>query len=99
MTTDPNPNPHPEPSPTAGPAIPGALASGALPTGSKPPEDSDELLRMASAPPPSLWTEFLDFLAHNKKWWLMPILIVLALFGLLIALAGTSAAPFIYTMF
>ncbi len=39
------------------------------------------------------------FLRDNKKWWLLPILIVLLLFGLLVVLSGTGAAPFIYTMF
>ena len=39
------------------------------------------------------------FLAHNKKWWLLPILITLLLFGLLILLSGTGLAPFIYTLF
>ncbi|QTN30769.1 hypothetical protein HZ994_01625 [Akkermansiaceae bacterium] len=43
--------------------------------------------------------EFLSFLGENKKWWLAPILIVLLLFGLLIILGGTGAAPFIYTLF
>ena len=43
--------------------------------------------------------EFVDFLAHNKKWWLLPIVIVLLLLGVLIMLGGTSAAPFIYTLF
>ena len=43
--------------------------------------------------------EFIDFLAHNKKWWLAPIIVILLLFGLLIILAGTGAAPFIYTLF
>ena len=47
--------------------------------------------------PPSLLAEFWQFLRHNKKWWLLPILIVLLLFGLLIFLSGTGAAPFIYT--
>ncbi len=47
--------------------------------------------------PPSLLAEFWQFLCHNKKWWLLPILIVLLLFGLLIFLSGTGAAPFIYT--
>jgi uncharacterized protein DUF5989 len=46
---------------------------------------------------PSLLGEFWEFLRHNKKWWLLPILIVLLLFGLLIFLSGTGAAPFIYT--
>jgi hypothetical protein len=39
------------------------------------------------------------FLRDNKKWWLLPILAVLLLFGLLVLLAGTGAAPFIYTLF
>jgi hypothetical protein len=47
---------------------------------------------------PSLLREFWEFLAHNKKWWLLPILIVLLLFGVFIFLSGTGLAPFIYTL-
>ncbi len=47
----------------------------------------------------SLVREMLEFLRHNKKFWLLPILIVLGLLGLLIFLGGTAAAPFIYTLF
>ena len=44
--------------------------------------------------------EFWDFLKVRKKYWLLPILIVLALFGSLIILSqGTAVAPFIYTIF
>ena len=43
--------------------------------------------------------EFLSFLRYNKKWWLLPILLVLLLFGILMLMAGTAAAPFIYTLF
>ncbi|HLX92769.1 MAG TPA: DUF5989 family protein [Puia sp.] len=40
------------------------------------------------------------YLKRRKKWWLAPLIIVLLIFGLLIAIAGTSAiAPFIYTLF
>jgi hypothetical protein len=46
---------------------------------------------------PMLVGEFWEFLKHNKKWWLLPILIVLLVFGVLIFLSGTGAAPFIYT--
>jgi hypothetical protein len=51
----------------------------------------------ASGKTPTLLGEFWQFLRHNKKWWLLPILIVLLLFGVLIFLSGTGAAPFIYT--
>jgi hypothetical protein len=47
----------------------------------------------------SLLAELWGFLKENKKWWLIPILVVLLLFGLLILLSGTSLAPFIYTLF
>lgn len=43
--------------------------------------------------------EFWDFLIHNKRWWLTPILIVLLVFGLLVILGGTGVAPFVYTLF
>jgi hypothetical protein len=44
-------------------------------------------------------SDFLGLLRHNKKWWLLPILFSLLLFGLLIGLSGTAVAPFIYTLF
>jgi hypothetical protein len=47
----------------------------------------------------TLAQEFLVFVAENKKWWLVPILLVLALFALVIALGSRGAAPFIYTLF
>ena len=43
--------------------------------------------------------EFFDFVAHNKKWWLTPILVVLVLLGALVVLGGTGVAPFIYSLF
>ena len=40
------------------------------------------------------------FLKTRKKFWLMPIILVLLLFGVLIVLSsGTAIAPFIYTLF
>lgn len=44
----------------------------------------------------SLAAEFWQFLRYNKKWWLTPILLTLAVLGLLVALTATGAAPFIY---
>ena len=47
----------------------------------------------------SLPRQFLEFLGQNKKWWLLPILLVFGLFAALLALGTTAAAPFIYTLF
>jgi len=49
---------------------------------------------------PSLLREMWAFLRVRKKWWLLPIVLVLAVFVLLLTFAQTSAlAPFIYTIF
>ncbi len=44
--------------------------------------------------------EFLKFLMKRKKYWLLPIMLILLIFGFLIVLTqGTVFAPFIYTIF
>lgn len=43
--------------------------------------------------------EFAQFILHNKKWWLTPIILMLLVLGALIVLGGSAAAPFIYTVF
>ncbi len=44
--------------------------------------------------------EFWEFLKIRKKYWLLPIILVLVLFGGLIVLSqGSAVAPFIYTIF
>jgi hypothetical protein len=48
---------------------------------------------------PSIMNEFTYFLKTNKKWWLLPILLVIALLAFLAFFSGTGAAPFIYTVF
>lgn len=47
-----------------------------------------------------LLAEFVQFLRAEKKYWLVPIVVMLVLFGLLLVFAQSSAlAPFIYTLF
>ncbi|HEV3006426.1 MAG TPA: DUF5989 family protein [Pirellulales bacterium] len=53
----------------------------------------------AEAEPVGLVREFLGFLAENKKWWLLPIVVMLFVIGLLVWMGGSAAAPFIYTLF
>jgi len=44
--------------------------------------------------------EFWLFLRERKKFWLLPIIVALALVGSLLVLAqGSAVAPFIYTLF
>ncbi len=60
---------------------------------------TDDFASQAEQARPGLLGEFWEFLCHNKKWWLTPIVLVLLLIGVLIMLAGTAAAPFIYPLF
>jgi carbamoyltransferase len=45
------------------------------------------------------FTEFLLYMKESKKWWLLPIFIVLLLLGLVLYISGTSIVPFIYPFF
>jgi hypothetical protein len=45
-------------------------------------------------------TEYLEFLRSQKKWWVLPIAVVLLLLGAIIVLTqGSALAPFIYALF
>jgi uncharacterized protein DUF5989 len=61
--------------------------------------EKGEFERAGASTEAGLIREFWQFLAHNKKWWLLPIVTMLLLFGVLLLLSGTAAAPFIYTLF
>ena len=60
-------------------------------------EDS-EISSLAKERSQSLVSELWDFLKQNKKWWLLPV-VVLLLPGVLLFLSGSGAAPFVYTLF
>ncbi|MEO5335297.1 MAG: DUF5989 family protein [Magnetospirillum sp. WYHS-4] len=48
----------------------------------------------------SFLKELWSFLKMRKKFWLLPIIVMMALFGGLIVLSqGSAVAPFIYTLF
>ncbi|MEM8949642.1 MAG: DUF5989 family protein [Pseudomonadota bacterium] len=48
----------------------------------------------------SIFAELWQFMRARKKYWLLPIIMMMTLFGGLIVLTqGTAVAPFIYTVF
>ena len=47
----------------------------------------------------NLLADFWHFLLQNKKWWLVPLLIILLALSALMLLSTTGVAPFIYTLF
>jgi hypothetical protein len=48
----------------------------------------------------ALARELWGFMRERKKWWLLPILVIMGLVSALLVLAqGSALAPFIYTIF
>ncbi len=48
----------------------------------------------------SIFREFWDFLKHSKKWWLLPIVLIMVLLSVFIVLTESSAIfPMIYAIF
>tara|TARA_R110002049_G_scaffold2750_10_gene22436 strand:+ start:74975 stop:75187 length:213 start_codon:yes stop_codon:yes gene_type:complete len=65
----------------------------------KPDDHENDFRQAGEEKPISLVREFLIFIKEEKKWWMIPILLVLAVLGIAAALTSTGAAPFIYTLF
>jgi hypothetical protein len=70
-----------------------------MPTPNGDAPHDDDFARQAEGRSNGFIGEFWYFLRHNPRWWLTPVLVALLLVGLLIVLAGSGAAPFIYTLF
>jgi hypothetical protein len=48
----------------------------------------------------AIFSELWQFLKIRKKWWLLPILLMIVSLGLILVFAqGSALAPFIYTVF
>ena len=44
--------------------------------------------------------EVFDWMGHNKKWWLLPVVLAVLCLGVLVMFGGVSAiSPFLYTLF
>ena len=48
---------------------------------------------------PSWWSEFLQFVRAEKKWWLVPMVLSAIAITVLTTLSVAPVAPFIYTLF
>ena len=59
--------------------------------------DNERLFTEAANP--GFFSEFWTFLKASKKWWMLPMLLLFLLMSIILVLANTAAAPFIYTLF
>ena len=62
-------------------------------------KDQSDFVNESRARRPSLVVEMWALLRDHKKWWLTPIVLAILLLGVLSLLAGSSVAPFVYTLF
>ncbi len=62
-------------------------------------DSSNDFEKAADSGTQNVFMEFVEFLLTNKKWWLTPIVVVLALVSGLVVLGGGAVAPFIYALF
>ena len=63
------------------------------------PAPGNDFERLAARPRAGFLSDLFDFLRHSKRWWIPPIVLILALFGAILALGASGAAPFLYTLF
>lgn len=61
--------------------------------------EADEFARLGSAKRTSFAGDLFYLLKNNKKWWMLPLIGLLLIFGVLMFLAATGVAPYIYTLF
>ncbi len=66
--------------------------------GSAPESAAEPLEEFGDESRPSIVQEFYWFLRENKKWWLIPLIVMFVVLGLLLLASETPLAPFIYTM-
>ncbi len=67
-----------------------------------PPAESPEageFTREAARGQTSFLREYWDFLRHEKRWWMTPILLALLIAAGFVIIGGSVAAPFIYALF
>ena len=62
-------------------------------------QDQRQFREFAEQPEVGFFAEFWGFLRHNKKWWLVPLLLSLLFVAVVAALGNSPLAPFIYSLF
>jgi hypothetical protein len=65
----------------------------------QPSDDRDQFADLANESSQSFAQEVWYLLVSHRRWILAPIILAIALLGLLVMLSGTGVGPFIYTLF
>ncbi len=63
------------------------------------PKPATVFARLARAKRTSSLGELFFLLRRTRKWWMLPVILLLLGFGVLMVLSASGVAPFIYTVF
>jgi uncharacterized protein DUF5989 len=63
------------------------------------PDDRRKFEHLAEEAQQSFVKEVWYLIASDKRWWLAPIVVAIAILGVLVMLSSTGVGPFIYTLF
>jgi hypothetical protein len=65
--------------------------------------DTEKLSRnerlLQETPDRGFLSELLDFMKTSRKWWMLPILVLMLLFWLALVMGNSAVAPFLYPLF
>ena len=65
-------------------------------TPNETPSDSNEASDQSTL---TLWEEFCFLILHEKRWWMVPLLVALTMIVLAVAVSQSTTVPFIYRLF
>jgi hypothetical protein len=62
-------------------------------------DTNNDFQKAAQRSQSSLVGEFIGFLKRSRKFWLLPLIVIMLLLAMVLVLGGSAVAPFIYTLF
>lgn len=62
-------------------------------------ESRNQFAQQGQAQRTGMLADFIYLLRNNRKWWMLPLILVFIVFGVFMVLSSTGVAPFIYTVF
>jgi hypothetical protein len=63
------------------------------------PESASTFIEEANKPQLTLLEEFVHLVVHDRKWWIVPLMLSLVFVAIAVALTQSAIVPFVYTLF
>jgi hypothetical protein len=63
------------------------------------PDPANTFIEEANKPQLTLLEEFIHLAVHDRKWWIVPLMLSLVFVAIAVALTQSAIVPFVYTLF